>query len=205
MEDDERHTPKPLGYSPVTLTGIEALSVVPLPRSPLYGPPGDPTVPVERRAATCDPALEIAVTPLNPVTATGTKDLVVVPFPSSPKGLPPQHFTVFVVSSAQVSKTPVTTPHPTQPLDRNRKRRSGCGPVPKLAGAIVSLALGRPRCKTRQQAMSVPADIAVSPPRPLTTTGAEELTVVPFPSWPYWVTLSPQHFATPVLTRAQAD
>ena len=45
-----------------------------------------------------------------------------------------------------------------------------------------------------------PAVIAVTPVRPLTATGVDELVVVPLPSWPE--ELRPQHLTVPVVSRA---
>ena len=46
-----------------------------------------------------------------------------------------------------------------------------------------------------------PAEIWVTPVRPLTLTGVEESVLVPSPSWPDW--LSPQHLTVPPARRAQ--
>ena len=53
----------------------------------------------------------------------------------------------------------------------------------------------------RAQVCSTPAEIWVTPERPLTLTGVEESVVVPSPSWP--ALLYPQHVMVPPVRRAQ--
>ena len=86
----------------MTVTGVEALVVVPLPSSPLVLLPQHFTVLLARSAHVWSPWLVIAVALARPVTATGLDVFVVVALPSCPEVLLPHHLALPVARSAQV-------------------------------------------------------------------------------------------------------
>src|SRR5438067_560565 len=89
-----------IGYSPLTLTGVDELVVVPSPSSPWLLTPQHFAAPLANSAHEWMMPAETAAAFDTPATGTGVDELVVVPFPNCPKLLSPQHFAVPFANNA---------------------------------------------------------------------------------------------------------
>ena len=95
--------------SPVTVTGVVALVVVPSPSCPAALLPQQATVLLLRVAHVWSLPAVMVVTLVSPVTVTGVVALVVVPSPSCPEALLPQQATLPSSNRAHVWSPPGAT------------------------------------------------------------------------------------------------